>query len=82
MEIYFNTAIFDKTKRDKKIRFEAQLSLKGDTMGLNRKWSGVSSEYIRLSKDQENSVKRGNRREESVSQCPARVDIGSSRSEK
>ena len=32
--IYFDTASFDEIERDQKIKFEAQLSLIGGTMGL------------------------------------------------
>ena len=34
VQIYFDTATFDEIERDKKIKFEAQLSLIGGTMGL------------------------------------------------
>ena len=34
VEIYFDTATFDDIEQDKKVKFEAQLSLVGGTMGL------------------------------------------------
>ena len=34
VQIFFDTASFDEIERDKKIKFEAQLSLIGGTMGL------------------------------------------------
>ena len=34
MQILFDTATFDDIEREKKVKFEAQLSLVGGTMGL------------------------------------------------
>ena len=42
VEIYFDTATFDKIERDKKIKTEAQLSLIGGTMGLLTGFSIIS----------------------------------------
>ena len=42
MEIYFDTATFDDIGRDQKIKFEAQLSLIGGTMGLFSGFSIIS----------------------------------------
>ena len=42
MYIYFDTATFDEIGRDKKIKFEAQLSLVGGTMGLLTGFSIIS----------------------------------------
>ena len=42
VEIYFDTASYDETERDKKIKFEAQLSLIGGTMGLLTGFSIIS----------------------------------------
>ena len=42
VEIFFNTAFFDEIERDKKIKFEAQLSLIGGTMGLLSGFSIIS----------------------------------------
>ena len=42
VEIFFNTAFFDEIERDKKIKFEAQLSLIGGTMGLLTGFSIIS----------------------------------------
>ena len=40
--IYFDTASFDEIERDQKIKFEAQLSLIGGTMGLLTGFSIIS----------------------------------------
>ena len=42
VQIYFDTATFDKIERDKKIKTEAQLSLIGGTMGLLTGFSIIS----------------------------------------
>ena len=42
VQIYFDTASYDETERDKKIKFEAQLSLIGGTMGLLTGFSIIS----------------------------------------
>ena len=42
VEIYFDTATYDKIEQDKKIKFEAQLSLIGGTMGLLTGFSIIS----------------------------------------
>ena len=42
VQIYFDTASFDEIERDKKIKFEAQLSLIGGTMGLLTGFSIIS----------------------------------------
>ena len=42
VQIYFDTASFDEIVRDKKIKFEAQLSLIGGTMGLLTGFSIIS----------------------------------------
>ena len=42
VQIYFATASFDEIERDKKIKFEAQLSLIGGTMGLLTGFSIIS----------------------------------------
>ena len=42
VQIYFDTASFDEIERDKKIKFEAQLSLIGGTMGLLTGFSVIS----------------------------------------
>ena len=42
VQIYFNTATFDDIERDKKIKYEAQLSLIGGTMGLLTGFSIIS----------------------------------------
>ena len=44
--IYFDTASFDEIERDKKIKFEAQLSLIGGTMGLFTGFSILSGVEI------------------------------------
>ena len=41
--IFFDTATFDNIQRDKKIKFEAQLSLVGGTMGLLTGFSIISA---------------------------------------
>ena len=46
MQIYFDTATFDKIERDKKIKTEAQLSLIGGTMGLLSGFSVISGVEI------------------------------------
>ena len=42
MQIFFDTATFDEIERDEKIKFEAQLSLIGGTMGLLTGFSIIS----------------------------------------
>ena len=42
VQIYFDTATFDEIERDKKIKFDAQLSLIGGTMGLLSGFSIIS----------------------------------------
>ena len=42
VQIYFDPASYDETERDKKIKFEAQLSLIGGTMGLLTGFSIIS----------------------------------------
>ena len=42
MQIYFDTATFDKIERDKAVKFEAQLGLVGGTMGLLTGFSIIS----------------------------------------
>ena len=42
VQIYFDTATFNTIVRDKKIKFEAQLSLIGGTMGLLTGFSIIS----------------------------------------
>ena len=42
VEIYFDTATFDDIEQDKKVKFEAQLSLVGGTMGLLTGFSIIS----------------------------------------
>ena len=42
VQIYFDTATFDEIERDKKIKFEGQLSLIGGTMGLLTGFSIIS----------------------------------------
>ena len=42
VQIYFDTATFDDIERDKKIKYEAQLSLIGGTMGLLSGFSIIS----------------------------------------
>ena len=42
VEIYFDTATFDDIERDQKVKFEAQLSLIGGTMGLLTGFSIIS----------------------------------------
>ena len=44
--IYFDTASFDEIERDQKIKFEAQLSLIGGTMGLLTGFSIISGVEI------------------------------------
>ena len=46
VQIYFATASFDEIERDKKIKFEAQLSLIGGTMGLLTGFSIISGVEI------------------------------------
>ena len=42
VQIYFDTATYDEIERDKKIKFDAQLSLIGGTMGLLTGFSIIS----------------------------------------
>ena len=42
VQIYFDTATFDEIERDQKIKFDAQLSLIGGTMGLLTGFSIIS----------------------------------------
>ena len=42
MQIYFDTATFDDIERDQKIKYDAQLSLIGGTMGLLTGFSIIS----------------------------------------
>ena len=42
VQIYFDTATFDEIERDKKVKFEGQLSLIGGTMGLLTGFSIIS----------------------------------------
>ena len=46
VQIYFDTATFDKVERDRKIKTEAQLSLIGGTMGLLTGFSIISGVEI------------------------------------
>ena len=46
VHIFFDTASFDEIERDQKIKFEAQLSLIGGTMGLLTGFSIISSVEI------------------------------------
>ena len=46
VQIFFDTASFDEIERDKKIKFEAQLSLIGGTMGLLTGFSIISGVEI------------------------------------
>ena len=46
VQIYFDTATFEDIERDKKIKFEAQLSLIGGTMGLLTGFSIISGVEI------------------------------------
>ena len=46
VQIYFDTATFNTIERDKKIKFEAQLSLIGGTMGLLTGFSIISGVEI------------------------------------
>ena len=43
VHIFFDTASFDNIQKDKKIKFEAQLSLVGGTMGLLTGFSIISA---------------------------------------
>ena len=43
VHIFFDTATFDNIHKDKKIKFEAQLSLVGGTMGLLTGFSIISA---------------------------------------
>ena len=43
VHIFFDTATFDNIQKDKKIKFEAQLSLVGGTMGLLTGFSIISA---------------------------------------
>ena len=42
MHIYFDTATFDNVERDQRVKFEAQISLVGGTMGLLTGFSIIS----------------------------------------
>ena len=42
VEIYFDTATFDDIERDKKVKFNAQLSMVGGTLGLLSGFSIIS----------------------------------------
>ena len=42
VQIYFDTATFDKIERDQAVKFEAQLGLVGGTMGLLTGFSIIS----------------------------------------
>ena len=46
VQIFFDTATFDNVERDKKIKFDAQLSLIGGTMGLLTGFSIISGVEI------------------------------------
>ena len=46
VHIFFDTATFDNIQKDKKIKFEAQLSLVGGTMGLLTGFSIISAMEI------------------------------------
>ena len=46
VHIFFDTASYDKIERDKKIKFEGQLSLVGGTMGLLTGFSIISGVEI------------------------------------
>ena len=46
VQIYFDTATFDDIERDKKIKYEVQLSLIGGTMGLLTGFSIISGVEI------------------------------------
>ena len=46
VQIYFDTATYDEIERDEKIKFEAQLSLIGGTMGLLTGFSIISGVEI------------------------------------
>ena len=46
VHIFFDTASFDEIERDKKIKFEGQLSLIGGTMGLLTGFSIISGVEI------------------------------------
>ena len=48
VQIYFDTDTFDDIERDKKIKFDAQLSLIGGTMGLLTGFSIISGIEILL----------------------------------
>ena len=43
VHIFFDTATFDNIQKDKKIKFESQLSLVGGTMGLLTGFSIISA---------------------------------------
>ena len=43
VHVFFDTATFDNIQKDKKIKFEAQLSLVGGTMGLLTGFSIISA---------------------------------------
>ena len=42
VQIYFDTATFDDIERDKKVKFNAQLSMVGGTLGLLSGFSIIS----------------------------------------
>ena len=46
VQIYFDTATFDNIERDQKIKFDAQISLIGGTMGLLTGFSIISGVEI------------------------------------
>ena len=46
VQIFFNTATYDKIERDKKVTFASQLSLVGGTMGLLTGFSILSGVEI------------------------------------
>ena len=46
VQIYFDTATFDDVERDQKIKFDAQISLIGGTMGLLTGFSIISGVEI------------------------------------
>ena len=48
VQIYFDTATFDEIQKDEKIKFDAQISLIGGTMGLLTGFSIISGIEILL----------------------------------
>ena len=46
VQIYFDTATFDDIERDKKVKFNAQLSMVGGTLGLLSGFSIISGVEI------------------------------------